>query len=167
MKRPTVHSFLELEGQLNELCGGKSDFDVEAAEEIIGRIKEICSRLPPLFFGAESRPYGEWFCEKLKRRGKSSGDYLDYSIARSRLLEHFAEIHVKRQTHNLKEKARQRHQENADRNIALAYEYLRIRNKGSPRSDSALKEDIGRKSLLKRSASIAAIDDGLRRLGNR
>jgi hypothetical protein len=139
-------------------------------ERIIGQIKEICSQLPfaPVCFGAESRPYAEWFCEKLRWRLKSSGHWLDYSIERGRLLGYFGEIHVKKQIQNLKEEARQRHQAKAGRNIDLAQEFLRIRGNDSRASDSALKERIGWKAHhLRRSAAIAAVDDGLRRLGKR
>jgi hypothetical protein len=205
-KRATLHTFLELEAQLNELSisvereewirdrlragknltevareasvdvgivqrikDGKSGFDKEAFEVIMGQIKEFCSQLqlpprPSIFFGAE-RPYAEWFCDKLGWRWKSSADYAEYGNARNHLLTHLAEISARRQRDNLREKAQQRHKETANRNIALAQEYLRRRNPNQ--SASALKESIGRKADLVRSTSIAAIDDGLRRLGKR
>jgi hypothetical protein len=172
-KRPTLHSFPELEAQLNELSG-KSYPNEEAIPRqlingIIGQIKEICSQLPfdPVFWGAESRPYAEWFCEKLRSRWRSSGDCLDYSTERTRLLTHLAEISTKKQRQILKEKGRQRHEETADRNIKLAGEFLRKYKPGSNQSASALKASIGAKRSLTRSAAIAAVDDGLRHLRKR
>jgi hypothetical protein len=48
----------------------------------------------------------------------------------------------------------------------MAREYLRRRKQNSHQSDSVLKELIGSKEGLKRSASITAIDDGLAQLGH-
>jgi hypothetical protein len=142
---------------------------IDPAEGIIRQIAEICSQLPfgPVFFGAESRPYAEWFCEKLRSRWRSSGDCLDYSIERTRLLTHLAEISTKKQRQILKERGRQRHEKAADRNIKLAEEFRRKYKPGSPPSASALKANIGVKEHLTRSAAIAAVDDGLRRLRKR
>jgi hypothetical protein len=206
-KRPTVHSFLDLEARLNQLSisvdredfirdllragkglievareagvdvsivqrikDGKSGFDKEVVEGIISHIKEICSQLqlppvqlPPYVLGAEG-PYAEWFCEKLRSRGRSSGDFVDYLHARDRLLTQLAEISTKKQRQILKERGRQRHEEAADRNIKLAEEFRRKYKPGSPPSASALKAAIGAKEGLTRSAAIAAVDDGLRRL---
>jgi hypothetical protein len=124
--------------------------------------------MPSIFFGAESRPYAEWFCDKLGWRWKSSADYVEYGNARNHLLTHLAEVFARKQRHNLREKARQRHKETANRDIALAQEYQRVRKNGSSKkSASALKEYIGGKARLSRSTSIAAIDNGLRLLGKR
>jgi hypothetical protein len=166
-KRPTPQAFLDLETQFDQLCG-KSDFDEEAAAEIASQISEICSRLPltPMFQFGESLTYSDWFIKKLYRRYRSSGDWLDYAAERSRILAHLAEAYAENNRQNLDKNTRQRHRKTSERNVQMAREYLRRRKQNSHQSDSVLKELIGSKEGLKRSASITAIDDGLAQLGH-
>jgi type IV secretory pathway TraG/TraD family ATPase VirD4 len=143
-KRPTVHSFLNIEVQLG-------DSNLSEGE------KDICERV------LDDSDYAKRFVVLFKRRTHSSMDFIAYANERNAFLARFALRLAVQQKRNLEKNRRQRCQPKRDRDMQMAREFLR-RRKTSHLSNSALKAEIGRANSLRRSASIDGINSGLKLL---
>jgi hypothetical protein len=99
----------------------------------------------------------------LRRRGHSSGDFIYYQQERAHLLTRLAEKTTEKQNQSSKESRQQRAASNSIRNMQMAREFLRERERSSKiKSPSALKAEIGKRCHdLGRSAAIEAINLGL------
>ena len=124
------------------------------------RIKNICKLAYP-----EDPGFGECLLRLLGTRLRSSGAFSDYAQQRDRLLVRLGEISAEKQKQAPEDDRRRRAALRSDRDEQMAEEYLRKVN-SSDSSASDLKEEIGRSSKyrLKRSASIAAVNRGLKSL---
>lgn len=158
------------------LAGNKDSAVGREIDAIVDEIRDICSQLPiPGFFMDDyETPFSEEFIERLRRRWRSCVDWCRYSHERRQILVHFAQMSADRSAQTSKKRIASRQQKIFDRNIELALEFERRRGRFRG-SDSALMKKVGAKNpllkpdgrplLLKRSASITAIEDGLKRLG--
>jgi hypothetical protein len=158
IKRPTVHSFLDLEAQLEE--SNLPNLTDAAYDEIVRQIEEIFEQV---YSDDQSRRYGfdcKWFSALLNRRWHSSMDAAEYIHARDRLLASLAGKSAKKQTDYLRNHNRRRHQSKSDLNAKMAYEFLEFVwcNPTSRLSLTALKEKIGKKYDKGRTASIDGIN---------
>ena len=101
----------------------------------------------------------------LRNRFRSSGAFIDYAPERDRLLVRIEELSAEKQKQAPEEHRRRRAAFLSDRDSQMAQEFLNKKsNPHSFRSDSALKEEIGKRHDLGRSASIEAINRGLKSL---
>jgi hypothetical protein len=161
-------AFRSLEAELADLYRDEHQTTEEAAAKAEAmaakaeaHIKDICN----LANFAADPGFDERFIHRLRKRFRSSGDALDYHMDRDRLLVRLGEISAEKQKQAPEEFRRQRAALRSDRDEQMAEEYLRKR-KSSNLSASDLKAEIGRspKYRLKRSASIAAVNRGLKSL---
>jgi hypothetical protein len=89
--KASVFTEEELEAWLapsKELVSIERDIDAAEAE-----INGFCSQLPfhDVVFGSERYTFGEWFVQKLRRRGHSSTDAGEYLSLRNRVVAHLAD----------------------------------------------------------------------------
>jgi hypothetical protein len=145
-QRKTINSLLSFERRTND-----SDITDDEHLAIVGLVKET---------------FGESFAVLFGKRGRSSGDLLDYSMARGHLLGELAAESVRKQKSNLDKNPRQNNARYVSRNIRLAIEFCKRRKSNPSQSDSHLKAVIGGEQTprLGRSAAIDAIDSGLQLL---
>jgi hypothetical protein len=162
----TTISILSFGDELMDLCHSLDNPTTE--EEVVkveARIKELCERLYPdsdsTLFGPGGKlvTANERFLALFAKRYRSSQDFIDYVTERDRILARAAEQSAHKHRENLQNLSSQRWNHDS-RNMQMAREF-RTRKKSSHLKDSRLKEMIGRKYHLKRSASIEAIDRGL------
>jgi hypothetical protein len=161
--RPTINRFLALEVELMD-----SRLSEERRIKAEAEMKEICERLDPegprLFpaypdYERFTQFYGRW---------KSSGDLAEHSMVRSRLFTELAVKAARKHNENLASARNRRWIKNdiRDRDLQMARKFQH-RKGTSRRSDTALKEEIGRGYGLHRSQSVEAINRGLKLLAKR
>jgi hypothetical protein len=164
--RLTTISILNFEEELTGLYNSLDDpaLTKESEAAAYARIDEICAQLYP----ADSKVFiregkivtaAEHFRVLFMRREGSSGDWVEYSQERNRLLAQVAQELAQKQREHLKNLGNERW-DHDDRNKYMAQEFLKRRGTADL-NDTALKEDIGRKRGLKRSQSIEAINRGI------
>jgi hypothetical protein len=160
----TALKFLKLEDELEDLWKKVLD-DVTKAAAIDSRIKEICRLLCP---NPDEKVFplnlnrGDEFYLLFRNRLRSNADFAEYVAARHRAWAVVAERPARKQNENLQD-LNSRRWDHSGRNRQMAREF-RQRKPTSDVSDTALKAEIGRKRGLARSASIDAINEGLRSL---
>jgi hypothetical protein len=166
--RLTTISFLNFEEELTGLCKSLDDPALikEREAAVYARIDEICAQLYPadskVFMGGKIVTAAERFRVLFMRQLGSSGDWVEYFQERNRLLAQVAQEPAQKQREHLKNLGNERW-DHDDRNKHMAQEF-RKRRETSNLSDTALKEDIGRKRGLKRSQSNEAINRGIKLL---
>jgi hypothetical protein len=150
-----------LEGKLAKLCSYK-DQTAEApkVEAQIAKVEEAICDLA----NSVERDFGKRFVGLHRRRWRSSGDSNDYFRERDRLLVLLGEESAKKQKRPLEEFKRQRATSRIIRNRQMAEQFREKRSSSKHKSDSALKAEIGKRRNLGRSASIEAINRGLKDL---
>jgi hypothetical protein len=165
--------FRSLEAELTDLCRVEHQTAEAAAKaeaqiaKVKARIEAICNlaNFPErLSFGGERLSFGEHFIGLLNKRWRSSGDSNDYVRERDRLLVRLGEVSAEKPKRALEEARRQRVASKVNRNKQMAREFVEQRRLASKTSVSALKAKIGKRHNLGRSASIEAIDRGLKDL---
>jgi hypothetical protein len=159
-KKLTAVSILKFEDELEDLCHKLSSGALTKSEEAIteARIKEIGEQLCPGMLD----PLGRDFRSLALRRLRSSGDLADYCALLNSLFMQAATEWARNQRKNLKNLISHRPNTNI-RDMQMAREFLRLR----PTSDVSgtdLKAAIGMRRKLGRTASIDAINRGLRLL---
>jgi hypothetical protein len=147
-KRRTVNSFLDLEAKF---------FGNSELADVVEGIKEIFQQVYPKD-PKDDRDYCKEFITTMYLQ--SSGDFLDYSLTRNRLLADLAKNAAMKQKNNLENTNISRQQSNSKRDVQMAQEYQRKKS-SSQLSVTALKANIGKKHDLKRTAAIEAINRGL------
>jgi hypothetical protein len=159
-RKNSVAAFLSLEAKYYELTAKDAEAQIAKVEALV---KDICKQTIP-----DRDPFGEFgerFIYRMRRRFKSSADFAEYVVDRELLLNRLREISEEKHRHAAEKGRRQRAVEISERNKQMAEEFLQKRkNLFSYVSDSALKADIGEQRGLGRSASIEAIDRGLKSL---
>jgi hypothetical protein len=121
----------------------------------LAEIKDLCAKIS--FDG---------FIEKLFRRGKSSGDWVDYSAVRNQIVMRLSERKAERGEPSSRKAAVTRRQKTAERDIELSLRFVVERAaKPSRPGKSALMERVGERYNLTRNPSIEACKNGLERLG--
>jgi hypothetical protein len=159
-RKNSVAAFLSLEVSYDELAAK----DADAQAEVEARLKDICKQTIPdrdPFFGE----FGERFIYRMRRRWKSSADFAEYGMDRDLLLNRLRETSEEKHKQAAEKGRRQRAVEISERNKQMAEEFLQKRkNLPSHISGSALKAEIGKHHGLGRSASIEAINRGLKSL---
>ena len=169
-------AFRSLEAEFFDLCRAEHRATEAAAAteariaEVEADIKVICKLAYPegsdsgehLYPIGEYPGFSEYFIRLLRRQFRSSGDFIDYGRERDRLFVRFSEIAADKHRRNLGETKRLHADYIANRDRQMAEEYLQ-KEGSSNLSRSALKAEIGKShGLRSRSASIAAVNRGLK-----
>jgi hypothetical protein len=152
-----------LEAKLAKLCSYKDQTaEVPKVEAQIAKVEEAICDLA----SSVERDFGKRFVGLHRRRWRSSGDSIDYFRERDRLLVLLGEESAKKQKRTLEEFKRQRATYRIIRNRQMAEEFRQKKSSPSSKykSDSALKAEVGKRRNLGRSASIEAINRGLKDL---
>jgi hypothetical protein len=159
VRRP-LRSFLGLETELANL-GRTGHRTVEEAAVAEARIVTTEARIKAICKLANRPGFSERFIRLLRNRWRSSAAMVEYVQERNQLL-----LWIREAFPAAEERRRRRTASTANRDRQMAEEFQKRKNSPSRRKDSALKEDIGkdRRFKLKRSASIEAIDRGLKAL---
>ena len=118
------------------------------------QIKEICDLVSPGF--------GERFILLFRNQRRSRQDAIEYRDQRNLILVWLGEFAAAKRKRDIVEVRQLSAVSTANRDRRMAQEFLRKR--GSSTSDSALKAEIGERHDLGRSASIEAINRGLKDL---
>ena len=157
-------AFRSLEAEHADLCRDEHQTTKEAAARAEARIAKVEADIKDIA-NSVVLGFGERFIRLLRNRFRSSGLSFDYFLERDRLLVRLEEISAEKQKRAPEERRRQRAAFLFDRNRQMAEEYRQKRNSPSykNKSDSDLKADIGKRHKLRsRSASIAAVNQGLK-----
>jgi hypothetical protein len=160
-------AFRSLEAEHADLCRNEHQTTKEAAARAEARIAKVEADIKDISNSVVPGS-GERFIRLLRNRFRSSGFSFDYALERNGLLVRLEEISAEKQKHAPEESRRRRAAFLSDRDRQMAEEYRRKRNSPSykNKSDSDLKADIGKRHRLRsRSASIAAVNRGLKSLG--
>ena len=136
----------------------KAEARVAKVEAQIKKICDLANSAEPGF-----GDFGERFILLLRKQWRSSQDWIDYGQERNRLLVRLGEVSAEEHKRASEEARRQRAGFISDRNWKMAQKFLNKKS-NSYKSDSALKAEIGKLHSLGRSASIEAINRGLKAL---
>jgi hypothetical protein len=156
-KKLTHLSILNLWDELSELYLklGDPQFTENDEATLEARVKEIGAQLFP---DGLQDPMERDFWALFRRQNNSSEDYADFwRLQHGRFAQTAAEA-ARKHIEGLTKLNNQRWN-NDSRDMQMAREFRQLK-KTSKRRDSKLKEDIGKKRGLKRSASIEAVNRG-------
>jgi hypothetical protein len=162
--KSSAAAFRRLEAELADLCRyepqttGVAPAKAEArAATVEAQIKEICD------LASSGEPgFSKRFMLRLRSRWRSSQNFIDYVHERNGLLVRLGEVSAEKHKRVLGESRRLHAVFIVSRDRQMAEEFLRKRN--TSQSDSALKAEIGERRDLGRSASIKAVNRGLKAL---
>jgi hypothetical protein len=153
-RKNSTAALLSLEAEITSPC---------ITEEAAAKAEEDIRKLTSSTFDPG---FGEGFIHRLRRRWRSSVDFVEYEQQRAHLLNRLREISEENHRRASEEHRHRRAVIISDRNRQMAEEFLNKKsNQHSHRSDSSLKAKIGKDFDLNRSASIEAINRGLKSLG--
>jgi hypothetical protein len=160
-------AFRSLEAELAALYSYEHQTTEAAAKAkaqiatVEARIKAICNLVHP-----DEPRYAERFIRLFSNRLRSSGDFVEYGQLSNHILSRLTEISEEKHRQASEDHRRRRAVEKSGRNKQMAEEFQSKKsNSHSHKSDSALKAEIGKHFGLNRSASIEAINRGLKSLG--
>lgn len=162
LTRRPISSFRSLEAELTNLCRADHHTSEEPPAKVEARIAKAEARIKAICNLVNCPGFSERFIRLLRKRWRSSVDWVEYDQERNCLLLRLRALPA------AEEHRRQCVDATSIRDRQMAREFLQKRNspsyKDKDKSVSVLKADIGKRHGLVRSASIAAVNRGLKSL---